>query len=458
MSNWIAWTNDRWCIADSRKGSGTRVERSCERRTRNLPTAGAGTGLGGGSGCDGHGHRGRNHMSARRRRGFGELLRQWARDARGLVADLLSLRHEKKPSGYLFVAINGAGLGHLTRCLAVATRIRKRAPEENIVFVTTSIAVPLVHQAGFVCHHITPFALAGREVSNRQWNVLFRGMLAATLRLHRPSTLVFDGSSPYEGLVRAMNEFEHVARVWIKRGGYKASVDAQKLAWQAGLFDLTICPGELGDGVGATQGSALVTVDPILLVDRDEMLDRTTARKRLRLQDDSLVVFVQLGAGNINQTTDLQGAVIRALKKMDAQVVLAQSPIALNGGMNPFADRTLIEYPSCKYYGAFDFAVLAGGYNSVNEAVLLDLPTIFIPNAATRADDQLKRCQSAKRLGNCEVLEVFDEMELLRLSRMLLARAHRSAAIERDLRNGAEEAADLIMKIGLSREPLAAGG
>lgn len=154
-------------------------------------------------------------MSTRPRRSLGEILRLWAGGARAFVADLFSLQHKKAGSGYLFVAINGAGLGHLTRCLAVATRIRKRAPDENIVFVTTSIAVPLVHQAGFVCHHITPFALAGRDVSNRQWNVLFRRMLAAALRLHRPSTLVFDGSFPYDGLVRAMNDFRSMKRVWI---------------------------------------------------------------------------------------------------------------------------------------------------------------------------------------------------------------------------------------------------
>ena len=396
----------------------------------------------------------RNNVRTPRHGTLGETSRQLARDARALVADLItSLRHRKERSGYLFVAINGAGLGHLTRCLAVAGRIRQRAPNESIVFVTTSIAVPLVHQAGFVCHHITPFALIGRDVSNRQWNDLFRRALDAALRLHRPSTLVFDGSTPYEGLIRSMNDFRSVARVWIKRGSYKASVDAEKLARHTMNFDLTICPGELGDSVGMKEGSSIVTVDPILLIDRSETLDRDTARKLLQLREGSPAVFVQLGAGNINETNELQESVIRALKRIGAQVVLARSPIALRGLGHSSADRTLIDYPSCKYYRAFDLAVLAGGYNSVNEAVFLGVPTIFIPNTTTGADDQLKRCRFTKRFGSYEVLEVFDEEELSRLSRMLIGRPRSSAATESNLRNGAEEAADLIMNIGLSRKP-----
>jgi UDP-N-acetylglucosamine--N-acetylmuramyl-(pentapeptide) pyrophosphoryl-undecaprenol N-acetylglucosamine transferase len=364
---------------------------------------------------------------------------------------LVDWYRRKNKSGYMFVAINGAGLGHLTRCLAIARKLRERAPDEKIVFVATSIAVPLVHQAGFVCHHIPPFALIGKEVSSRQWNELFRENLVAALRLHSPATLIFDGSIPYDGLLRAMKACRGMNRVWIKRGLYKLSVDREKLRLHTRAFDLTICPGELGDSTDTEEGPSVRRVGPILLVDDGETLDRSAARKALRLHEGA-AAYVQLGAGNINEIDELHKLVVAALRKMGVQIVVAQSPIAIRRSVEPLAaDRTIVDYPNSVYYEAFDFAVLAGGYNSVTEAVALGLPAIFIPNMATGADDQLKRCHAAKAYGAYEVLEAFDEVTFSRMVDSLVRRRSHSGAVRPGFENGAVEAAQLIVKFDATR-------
>jgi hypothetical protein len=187
------------------------------------------------------------------------------------------------------------------------------------------------------------------------------------------------------------------------------------------------------------------------MLDESETLDRDIARRTLHLHEKVPAVYVQLGAGNINSIVELQDKVIKVLKKAGVQVVLAQSPIALGRSTHSEADNVIVDFPNSKYYKAFDFAVLAGGYNSVNEAVLLRLPAIFIPNMETEADDQLRRCLSAKAFGDYEVLEHFEEGRFLRIAEYLIARKRRFEAIEPRFKNGALEVAELIINLDSSR-------
>ncbi|MFB9069916.1 glycosyltransferase [Citricoccus parietis] len=56
-------------------------------------------------------------------------------------------------------------------------------------------------------------------------------------------------------------------------------------------------------------------------------------------------------------------------------------------------------YPLARYYRAFEFAVTAAGYNSVQEAIALDLPSILLPNDRTVTDDQVRRALSVDEEG-----------------------------------------------------------
>src|SRR5579862_9808654 len=49
----------------------------------------------------------------------------------------------------LFYAVNGLGLGHVTRLLAIARAVRKERPESQILFLTTSEADAVIAKEGF---------------------------------------------------------------------------------------------------------------------------------------------------------------------------------------------------------------------------------------------------------------------------------------------------------------------
>ena len=42
--------------------------------------------------------------------------------------------------------------------------------------------------------------------------------------------------------------------------------------------------------------------------------------------------------------------------------------------------RIIRDYPNSRFFKAFDFAIMAAGYNSFHEAIQFSLPTIFYPN------------------------------------------------------------------------------
>lgn len=368
------------------------------------------------------------------------------------VPSVKALWYQPSGSVYFFCPINGVGLGHLTRCLAIADQVIKKDPSSKIVFLTTSIALPLVHRAGFICHHVTPAALAGDQVNQADWNKLFSKSIENILELYKPEVFVFDGSFPYVGLRRVLHRYKgKIEFIWVRRGLNKASTKGAELETYAKAFDKIISPGELvGEEKSMTSSSdgKVVGVNPVYLLEQDELLERKHARSQLTFGVDQPCAYVQLGAGNINEVDDVQGRVIRGLQSLGLKVVVARSPIALGDSVSNVADRTIVDYPNSRYYNAFDIGVMAGGYNSVCEAVVYGLPTIFIPNLSTGSDDQLKRVNQIRQVGLYEVLADFEEEVFLGMVEKIISESHDHSKNRKIFENGAAQAASIIISSG----------
>lgn len=378
------------------------------------------------------------------RKAFRSAARElWCRlpSAKGLI-------YNGQGNVYLFVPINGAGLGHLTRCLAIASRLRKYEPAAKIIFFTTSIGVSLVSRAGFVCYHIPPYALLNSHITIQQWNRLFYDNLMNVLSLHRPRTLVFDGSAPYLALRRIIYSIPSMKFIWIKRGLYKEEVDTKKINSFIRLFNLVITPAELVDDQPYPLGSTLRKVAPVRLLDKDQLLAKNSVIKALHLPQASRCAYVQLGAGNINGISDLQKQIVDLLRENGVYVVVGKSPISLEVDHVENADGLIVDYPNSRYYSAFDFAVLAAGYNSVCEAVALGMPAIFIPNVQTGADDQYLRARQAEVFGPYVALGNFTKEDFSRSLEKLFALINAKNKNCFSLPNGADEAALLIKDNG----------
>lgn len=300
---------------------------------------------------------------------------------------------ERKHSIVLFPT-NGVGFGHFTRMYAVARALRKADPDLEIVFFTPMPTLHVLYNEKFPTYHLAG-GYMHKDMTASQWNGLVEDMLHLVFETHRPKWFMFDGAFPYRGMLNAIASQPTMEKWWMKRGSMKSSTSTP--VDSASFFEGVIVPSE-GKAVNSDAGQHIVP--PIRVMDFEDVWDRAYARSRLSVPDDAKVVYVQLGAGRIN---DIEGVLNRVLEGLfsheNVHVVLGESMLGERLDVHHERLRVIRDYPNSLYIEGFDAAVQAGGYNSYQEMRTFGVPTLFIPNTDTGMDDQVKRCQQAEEEG-----------------------------------------------------------
>lgn len=349
----------------------------------------------------------------------------------------------------LFVSSNGAGLGHLTRLMAIAERLDAEAE-----FLTMSSGHRLVAHRGHRVSYFPSYGTLGMETPS--WTRYFAGYIRRFIAERRPDMVVFDGTWVYPGLTEACR-LSGTPLVWVQRGCWKGRKDKSSTQRHnaARVCDAVILPGDYGCVEDVDLGSRIdvCKVSPITLVSREQLLGRDEARQTLGLRPDLRYVLVQLGAGNINDTTSLLDTAVTAVTGLGPQwvPVVVRSPIAeVERGVDGAV--TVASYPVAQHFAAFEFAVGASGYNFVQECVGLGLPSVLVPNLAARTDAQRRRAQGVVDLKVASMAAGVDD-----LPAAIRATAECLPAMTRALEDvarptGAAEAAKfLIEQLGKNR-------
>lgn len=295
---------------------------------------------------------------------------------------------------------NGVGFGHFTRMLALARRLKSADASLEVVMFTSMPTLHIPYSEDIPTYH-----LAGRgkhgDMSSSTWNGILEDMLRTVLDVHRPHAFVFDGAFPYRGMLNAIADEDTMRSFWVRRGMFRegSSVPVDSIQH----FDQIVRPGDaatpsLSDETG--HGVPTIETPPFLLHHRDELFDRTTARRRLGLSEDKKAVYIQLGAGRINDiTSEVRLVTDLLLEDPNLEVVLGESMLGARLDMNMERVILLRDYPNVLYLNAFDALVQAGGYNSFHEARQVRIPTLFLPNMRTGMDDQLARTRFGEQEG-----------------------------------------------------------
>lgn len=372
------------------------------------------------------------------------------------------VRHAARPivERMLFVSSNGAGLGHLTRLMAVARRL----PEGyEAVFATQSQAVQIVRDEGYRTEYIPSNPYLGSDAP--RWNQYLRRRLDELLASYDPGLVLVDAPVPYSGMLGSMATHEHVSFVWLRRPMWRQGLGAEWL--QRGVaYDEVVEPGEFAAAVdtGPTVGRVDATpVDPIVYLDDDDLLDRDQACAELGLDPNRPAALIQLGAGNINDnSSDVAIVAERLRREQGLQVVLAQSPISVQHVAVPEGLRTVQVFPISRWLRAFDLTVSAAGYNSYHELIRFGVPTLFVPNIRTQLDDQVARALFAQDEGVALCVQRVTRESADRALSTLLDPAARQEirvrCLERRLPNGARAAADAVVAAsGRRGRPVDAG-
>ena len=300
-------------------------------------------------------------------------------------------------SRVLFVSSNGAGMGHITRLLAIANRTSDAVEP---VFLSMSQSVPAVADHGYAWDYCPSQKTLG--ISSGLWNPFFAERFDETLERVAPAAVVFDGTSPYQGIVAAARRRTGTRYVWSRRGMWRPGSQTRYFP-PAGTFDLVIEPGEAAAEYDKGPTAALtdaVRVPPVTLLGEDDMLPRDRARAELGIDQDTYAVLLTLGAGNINDTrsdTEVFAEAARA-EFPGATVYATRSPIAAASTAASHVTPISV-YPLARALKAFDVVVAAAGYNVFHEALLARVPTVFVPNTSTTTDDQEARSRFAQDRG-----------------------------------------------------------
>jgi UDP:flavonoid glycosyltransferase YjiC (YdhE family) len=297
----------------------------------------------------------------------------------------------------LFVSSNGAGMGHLTRLMALA---RRASEHVRPIFLTLSTALPVVRHAGYLVEYVPQRDVAG--MSYGDWHTLLRERMSEIISTHGVEAVVFDGTHVYEGLLDARRDHPDLPFTWSRRALWKPESPEWNLE-ASDAFDLVIEPGDLAEefdrGPTVPLRHQAHRVGPVLLLDEDELLPRPEARTELGLDVDGTAALVQLGAGNINDISTTVGLVVQRLRGVDGlQICLAQASIADDAVTEAGVKRVSV-HPLARYLRAFDIAVAAAGYNTFHELLTYAVPTILVPNLETATDDQHARARFAERAG-----------------------------------------------------------
>lgn len=361
----------------------------------------------------------------------------------------------------LMLSSNGIGLGHLSRQLAVGSRLpRPFLP----VFYSQSTGIRLARQAGYLAAHIQHHRYNGLEIP--AWNQALGRDLLAFARHLRPVAVVVDCTVIFGGFIKLLEAVAgQIPRIWIRRGFL--AEDHVKALEAARHFDHIIEPGDLAADYDAGPSAALrdqvTRTPPVLYTAPEDCVPRKRAKEELGLSSDRPCIALMLGHTLGDRTGPIRETLCRTLAQMDVEVLDIQSTLEPQKAPPPGPAnlRRAALYPAFRWSKAFDAIITLAGYNAFHESLLGKIPTLFLVWPQPGMDRQDLRVAWAKDRGlalglDAEPLSRGDDSALAAALRDLMS-GRLSAALSRkdapNAENGAEVLARLIAKWAEGAQP-----
>lgn len=334
-------------------------------------------------------------------------------------------------------AINGSGVGHLTRLVAVGRWIRRYSVHAGVsaevVFLTSSEADGVLFAERFASFKLpSKTAVARAGMDKLAYLALAKQWIWHSMTLLRPDLFVVDTfpRGSFGELLPALDLCRKKAFI------YRPVKDelASRADFQATLplYDSILIPESEGDAAPPFPAAARRKVrhtGPVLVREREELWPRAAVREHLQIEGDRLAVYVSAGGGGDEGAEAQIGHVCRALGgRRDLCLVVAAGPLYRGRRLHGEGLRWLNEPGAAELMGGMDLAVCAAGYNTYHELMHAGVPAVFLPQAKI-ADEQRARAGRAAAAGAGVVLgDALCADELIRAVDRLCDPAERARA------------------------------
>ena len=325
-------------------------------------------------------------------------------------------------------AINGRGMGHLVRQLAILRAMRRICAVLELRFepwiLTSSEADTLARREGFCALKMPSKAMvkdAGLDAA--RFLRIARTWVLNTIAGLQPDLLVVDtfpGGS-FGELLAALELAPQ--RALVARRVKPGFAEQDSYAGLLPLYQSQIHPDDSGCG-------------PIMIRSREELLPRAQVRTQLGVPKGARAIYLSVGGGGDLRAPEILPKLVESLRG-SCHLVVGAGPLYQGPELRGPGITWLSRYVPMELFNGLDGAVSAGGYNSFHELMHAGVPTVFLPQPRI-ADDQGERVMRAVSAGAGLLAKGLSQVPEL-VSQ--LGDTHRQAALDLVPENGATRAA-----------------
>jgi UDP-N-acetylglucosamine--N-acetylmuramyl-(pentapeptide) pyrophosphoryl-undecaprenol N-acetylglucosamine transferase len=304
-------------------------------------------------------------------------------------------------------AVNGSGMGHLTRVLAIMRWMRRIARLSGITLdgyvLTTSEADGLALNEGFAAWKMpSKTAVRAAGIQKEDYMRLARQWVWHSLGLVKPDIFLVD-TFPAGSFGELVNALDSAAkRVFIHRAMRDDVEQSEIVQAMLPLYDRILFPVE--PGASARDVSPRVAartryVGPVMLRSNEEMRPREQARNRLGIPPEKLGVWVTAGGGGDPNAGGGIRATIRHLEsERDLHLVIGAGPLYRGEPLRGPNITWTTDFNAAEDFSGIDMAISAAGFNSFYELLHAGVPTAFYAQEKI-ADEQARRMRAAADAG-----------------------------------------------------------
>jgi predicted glycosyltransferase len=369
-------------------------------------------------------------------------------------------------------AVNGRGLGHVTRLAAINRWLRRYATFAGVRtqhwFLTTSEADSFLFHEGFAAFKLPSKSIVEEAgIPKPAYLALAKQWIWSGMALLRPDLLLVDTfpNGSFDELLGVLDLCRRKALVMrptrpelAERPSFRATAALYDRLIMTALDDVGDARAPGPDG----RRDQVRRVGPIMLTERFEAADRAEARRRLGVPDDpaTFCLLVSGGGGGDEGVARLLDATLAAVAAdPSVHVVLAAGP--LYRGAPRRGPRVVFwtEPRLAEALPGVDGAICAAGFNTAHELMYFGVPTALLAQDKI-ADDQAARAAALLSAG--AVLEVASQepaglaavvAALRDPTRAASLRQNAAALVPRNCaRHAAAELLDLVLPTSVVRQ------